>query len=341
MTMHIQSLQKNYAYNEAFARDAQDFFSARRLGHMGTWRYSEPMYNSDVVNGMHHWAEFVKTARAGSDYYVVNEELEVINNLSQIISSEIKGPVTLIDMGPGSKEALLEKIGPFLRNLETKKYVGVDIVKECLDRIEVCLQDNFPSINFHGCNKDFYNERITYPVEGTPVMVMVGQTIFNLPINPFDLKKPSEKTIQHLKRFKSYLGSNGYLIVTQDCNLDGDDLYKAYMTEADFNLNMLHRIKRDLPVHGNYNPDGFSFEPYWIPETGAAAHTYVARENMNFSIADEAFSIEKGQRFFMHNTYKFSCAAFQKMAHAAGFSVQSSHLSNTRRMAIHVLRVVA
>ena len=115
-------------------------------------------------------------------------------------------------------------------------------------------------------------------------------------------------------KFRRHLGYHGYLVITQDCNQDGQSLYDAYMTEEEFDLNLLYRIQRDLPVSVSFNPEDFAFEPCWIKETGAASHTYVCKKDMNFSIGDERFYLVKGQRFYMHNTYKFDADNFLNLS---------------------------
>lgn len=326
--------------NKEFLDDICDFFAGRRAGHAGTWRYSEPLFKGDKVNGMYHWGEFVKTARAGSAYYVVNDELDVIRRAAPQISNVIPGALTAVDMGPGSKEAVLEKVGPFLNTGMVSSYVAVDIVKECVERTAKIVAEHFPEISFFGLNRDFYREPMAFPVSGTPVMMMFGQTLFNLPVDPLDANAYEPLMMERLLRFRMHLGTYGYLVITQDCNQDGQSLYDAYMTEADFDLNLLYRIQRDLPVSDSFNPDDFAFEPCWVPETGAASHTYVAKKDLHFSIGDEAFSLKRGQRFYMHNTYKFSVDQFLAMARRAYFEPVFTEKSHSGRVALHVLKAV-
>lgn len=332
-------LKPSVVYNEHFKRDICDFFSQRRSGHIGTWRYSDPLFSGDRVKGMQYWADLVKSARGGNNYYIVNEEIEVIQLAAKNLSHIIPKQGTLIDLGPGSKEALLEKAGPFIRNLDTKLYIGVDVSAECLSWAKETIEQDFSGVNCKTILGDFYDDLI-FPKMGTPVMCMFGQTIFNLPIHPLDLAAPSRMTVQRLRQFKRSLGRGGYLILAQDCNQNADNIYDAYMEAEKFNMNLLHRIERDLPVSPGFDVDNFYFEPQWIPETGAATLTYVCKQNMDFSIGNETFNLKAGQRFYMHNSYKFELSKFQKMAWSAGFRIHSSQFTKSRRMALHVLKVV-
>lgn len=338
--MLLQKRAASLPVHDEFFKDISDFFAGRRSGHVGTWRYSEPLFAGDKVNGMHHWAEFVKSARAGSDYYVVNDELDVICRTAPKFSSVVPGALTAIDMGPGSKEAVLEKVGPFLDAGMVSSYVAVDIVKECVERTGKVIADHYPDVSFFGMHRDFYREPLAFPISGAPVMMMFGQTLFNLPVDPLDVAAYEPLMMERLLRFRMHLGTYGYLVITQDCNQDGKSLYDAYMTEATFDLNLLYRIQRDLPVSDSFDPEDFEFEPCWVPETGAASHTYVVKRDIEFSIGSENFSLEQGQRFYMHNTYKFSTDMFLKMARRAYFEPIFTEKSKSGRVALHVLKAV-
>lgn len=327
-------------YDAAFAKDIRDFFSGRRSGHIGTWRYSEPLFKGDKVNGMYYWAEFVKNAKSGNSYYVVNDELEVIKALSGYIADLIKEEVAIVDLGPGSEEALYQKVCPFIKALDIKNYIGIDIVPECLERTRVSLNKYDTSISFDKTNADFYEDIIDLKSQTKNLMVMFGQTIFNLPIDPRIKNLPELVLQSRLSRFYKHLRGNGYLIVTQDCNQDPDSIYNAYMTEANFDLNLLYRIKRDLPVSDGFDPNGFYFEPKFFPDTGAASHTYIAKNNMQFELAEEVFFIPKSQQFFMHNTYKFRPDKFLDVALNAGFKRLATEISSDKKIAIHLLKCV-
>lgn len=336
--MKILNRNLSYDYNRDFAKDARDFFSKRLSGHIGTWRYSEPLYQGDVVNGMQKWAEFVESARNGSAYYVYRDELEVIEKSKIYI--EALGDITLIDLGPGSKEAILEKPGFYMNNLQTiKSYVGVDIVPEIIQRTQNIIQTNFPKIDYYGVYADFYKDRFMYPIKGTPVMVMFGQTLMNLPIDPFNKELVEKMLLFRLKQLKLSLNDGGYLIVTQDMNQNEKSLYDAYMEEADFDLNLLERIKRDVPTI-NFEPEAFRFEPYFVLETGAAAHTFIAKKDMVFTIENEEMKISKDDRFFMHNTFKFTPEVFIDMAQKAGFKSKSVIITENNNIALHLLESV-
>ncbi len=327
-------------YNKAFATDIRDFFSKRRSGHVGIWRYSEPLYEGDRVNGMWHWGQYIKKAKAGNAYYVPNGEIQALNALLKNIRSHVKGDITVIDLGPGSEDALLGKVVPVLEALDAKHYIGVDIVPECLLRIEASLKTNAPDIHFAGINSDFYQEKIQLPTDTTLVMAIFGQTIINLPIDPRVEKLPDMVLGSYFKRFHSHLNGNGYFIAAQDTNQNEADFNDAYMTGADFHLNMLYRIARDLPVSEGFDPDAFGFKITFFKETGAMAYTYVCLKPMAFELEGETFSLSKGQELYLHNSYKFKADRFVSIAKDSGFDLVDTKFDTDQRVAVHLFRTI-
>lgn len=332
--------KKQQRYNKTFAKDIRDFFSERRSGHVGIWRYSEPDYEGDRVNGMWHWGQYIKKAKAGNAYYVPNGEIEALNAVLKNIRSHVQGNASVIDLGPGSEEALYGKVMPVIKALDSKHYIGVDIVPECLQRIEGSLKAHSPEIQFTGINSDFYENKIKLPTDTTLVMAIFGQTIINLPIDPRVEKLPDMVLGSYFKRFHSHLNGNGYFIAAQDTNQNEADFHDAYMTGADFHLNMLYRVARDLPVSEGYDPDAFGFKITFFKETGAMAYTYVCQKPMTFELEGETFNLCKGQEFYLHNSYKFKADRFVSIAKESGFSLVDTKFDSEQRVAVHLFKTV-
>lgn len=327
-----------YNYDQNFAKDIRDFFSERRSGHVGIWRYSEPLFEGDRVNGMWHWGEYIRKAKEGNAYYVPEGEIQGLRALLKNIGQHVKGDVAVVDMGPGSEDALMGKVMPIVRATGAHQYIGVDIVPECLQRIQESLKSKAPDIAFSGICADFYQERVRLPVDTTLVMAILGQTIINLPIDPRVENLPDMVLESYFKRFHAHLNGCGYLIAAQDTNQNEADFHDAYMTGADFHLNLLHRIKRDLPVSENFDPDAFDFKITFFKETGAMAYTYVCQKPMKFELEDEVFSLAAGQAFYLHNSYKFKSDRFVKIANAAGFRLVETQFDDNQKVAVHLFK---
>lgn len=339
----MQQLQKVASpENIEFLTDIQDLFSEKRFAHVGHWRYSEPLFKGDIVNGLHHWNNMIEDAKAAGKYYVFSDELELIQETIPDISKHIHCPITLVDLGPGSKEAVTDKIGYLINNINkpVSKYIGIDIVPEVLESTRSIFKEDFPFIEYNDLEADFFQSNLQLPQNPNVLMAIFGVTMFNLPIDPTDANLTKLIMTSLMKRMRLNLAPNSHFIVTQDCNDDVDDIIDSYKAQDTVWMNMLDRIVRDLPVSDGFKPTHFAFEPYYIPETSSLSHTYVCKTDMTFSIGDTSFELKQGQRFYLHNSYKFTTDYFCKIAKEVGFETVLTKKSGSNKMALHLLEAI-
>ena len=129
----------------------------------------------------------------------------------------------------------------------------------------------------------------------------------------------------------------GYLLITQDTNQDEETLRDAYNACGNYFYPLLHQIKRDLPLEGNFDPEAFDLDMRFFEETQAFGICFVPRKTMTFSIAAEEFRLERGQELYFHNAFKFDIPTFQKAAFTSGFEIEDT-IENGSRCVLHVLK---
>src|SRR5262249_14418104 len=156
--------------------------------------------------------------------------------------------------------------------------------------------EHFPKIKFTAVHGDMYGP-LEVPKRRHRIAAIFGQTIFNVAVNPFDAAAANEKEIGLLKALKGHLDEGEKILIPQNCSEDRGVIEAAYWEQAQVWLNLFHRVKRDLQPAGNYDPDGFAFEPYWISASNILSHSVVARKEMNFDLGGEEFSISSGDRW--------------------------------------------
>jgi uncharacterized SAM-dependent methyltransferase len=329
--------------NAEFLIDIQDLFSMRRFGHVGQWRYSPPIFDGDKVNGLNLMLGVMSERKAkNSDYYIYADEVAIIRDTVDELNAHIPHNTTLIDLGPGGCDSVRNKVGCVLNAWKTKvkAYVGVDINQDILNKAASTFDRHYSNIPVQTLHQDFFADTLNLPFEGYRVAMIFGQTLFNLPVNPLFAGVGEKMTTQMLGQLRRNLRVGEVLMVTQDCNADSDEIVSAYAEEKAVWLNMLHRIKRDLLVDGNFDVEGFDFEPLWITETKALSHTYVVKKQMSFEIGGKHFNLNEGDRFYLHNSYKFSLDDFKTIAHDAGFEFTHTAINDKNRMALHMLKAV-
>jgi L-histidine Nalpha-methyltransferase len=326
-----------------FAQDVQDFFSGRRAGHLSRWLYSVPQFPGDKACGVDAWAKVAEEAKQGSPYYVFKDEEAVIAKATATVAHLFQDQTRLIDLGPGSVDALNNKIFPFIYAGQGKvsDYVAVDVSTKSLQMAQENVAAAFPDIKVKTLNQDFIQDRFAYgDARSCEVGLFFGLTLFNMPIDPRVKGLPEKMLTASLLRIKSHFTSpNSYLVVTQDTNQNIETLRAAYMTRKPVYMTLPHRIARDLNVQEGFDPDGFDLDIEFMPETQACAMCFIARHDMVFSVDGHDFALHRGQRLYFHNAFKFDQAFFTSAAERTGIQVLETVFESTNPCLLQVLKI--
>ncbi len=324
--------------------DTLDLFQRRRAGHMSKWLYSSPHFKGDKACGADVRQRVIEEAKNGSAYYVFRDEESIIRHSARELGVLLDRPARLIDLGPGSLDAVEQKVFPLIdaNRKSVTEYVGVDVCEETLQQAADAVSRKFPDIGAKQIVANFIDDNFTY---GEPIpfemAVLFGLTSFNLEIDPHTTGL-SEKVLQtYLKRLRNHFsGDQSYLVMTQDINHDPESLRAAYFAISPYFLCLPHLMRRDLFIEGNFNPDGFIVDIDYIPETSALSTCFIAREDMTFRIESETCTIHKGDRFYFNNAYKFDIPTFLKAASGAGLECLKTIREDGNHCVLHIMKTI-
>ncbi len=336
------ALQTDLSQNRnAFSQDILDFFQERRAGHLSKWLYSVPQFPGDPVNGTSAWAHVVVEAKQGSPYYPFRDERSVIQYAAESIAGYFPPSTRLIDLGPGSEDALKNKVFPILKaaNHNISEYVAVDVSTESLDMAMKNVSSCFPNLGIKSSHHDFILDNFTYGFGPLcEASVLFGLTLFNLSIDPRVKNLPEYLLTSQIQRIASHMvADKKYLVLTQDTNQDIHTLRKAYMAISPYYRPLLYRIVRDLNVQGDFDPQAFTLDVDFFEETKACSVCFVAQKNMRFSVDRQDQIVRKNQRLYFHNAFKFSSDTFINCARQAGFEVIDTIVQDGNPCLLHIL----
>lgn len=334
-----QSVQTELA---EFSQDALAWFSGRRSGHMSKWLYSTAQFEGDKACGAEAWTRGVEAAKNGSDYYVFLKERSVIRKSISKLRKIFSKISRLADLGPGSIEAVRDKILPIVSesSYEVGEYTGVDVCADTLTMAKNEITSSKPLIKTRELERDFILDQFSYG-EHVPreVAVIFGLTLCNMAIDPRVPELPKEVLSSYFKRLNSHFNSSeSWLIVTQDTNQNPESLARAYGALSDHFTRLLYRIQRDLPVSSGFEPEAFKMEVDYFENTQACGLCFVVQKDMSFQIGKEAFELKKNQRLYFHNAFKFDQATFLKAANDGGFDLVQSVEQENNPCVLHVLK---
>ena len=307
-----------------------------RHGILGAWQYSDSHYEGDPVHGASLWEAFLK---ASLDYYPLRSEIELIQHHAGRLLNPQREPVVLVDFGPGPRQAVFDKTVPIARLFKSvAAYCPIDISRDYLLAVCQTLHAENPSIPMQAFNLDFFADDIPLPEGPARLGLFFGSSISNIEGSPTD-GLPEDEIVRQLARLRIALGPRGALLMAYDANQDKDSIMRSYLhpLQIAFGSNIMHRIKRDLPVYGDFEPEAWRYEPVWHAATHQLCHTVVCERDQTFWLDNERFSIKAGERFILNNSYKYPVQKMQEWGARAGFAHQDCVMDSDNREALHLM----
>ena len=251
------------------------------------------------------------------EYYVARVESTLMAEHVDEIASAIGPEVLLIEYGSGSslKTRLL------LRNLDRPVgYVPIDISSDYLSQVGLALQVEFPKIEIMPVAVDF-TRAFDVPNPCRPEMKRVvyfpGSTIGN-----FQRKEAQSL----LAGMADLAGGNGGVLIGIDLDKDRDVLHAAYNDSegvtAQFNLNMLRRINRELGA--NFDPRNFRHRAIFNEVDSCIEMHLVSTCHQTANVCNYSFEFQENETILTEYSHKYTFRSFEQMANEAGLVVKRS-----------------
>ncbi len=213
----------------------------------------DPAFRADVINGLAEPIPAIPARwfydRRGSElfdditrlpsYYPTRTETALLEAKIDEIARLLPKDSAVVEFGSGSST----KTPILLRATNPKAYVPIDISGDYLRESAARVDAEFPGIPVHPVEADFTNDvELPAAIDGLPRLgFFPGSTIGNfIPQSATDL----------LRHFRRHLGTGAKLLIGMDRVKPIDRLIAAYDdpegVTAEFNLNLLRRINREL-----------------------------------------------------------------------------------------------
>ena len=268
----------------AFRRDVLDGLTARPRTVPARWFYDR--------NG----SELFEAITELPEYYVTRTELALLSKAVQEIA-EITGPDRIIvEFGSGSSM----KTRILLPATRPAAYVPIDISKEFLLETVAKLSGEFGELPIHPVEGDFTGTlRLPAAVAWKPRLgFFPGSTIGNLLV---------PEAVYLLRTMAATLGPRSMLLIGIDRIKDPGILLPAYDdargVTAAFNLNLLHRINRELG--GTVPVDAFRHVARWNASEARIEMHLEASRDIRFSVDGQSFAMTKGETIHTENSHKY------------------------------------
>lgn len=265
------------------------------------------------------------------EYYLTRAELELMRSHVAHIAEALGPRVALVEYGSGSglkTELLLECLQ------DAVAYVPVEISRSALTASVERLSGRFPRIEMLPVCADF-----TRPI-GLPeparahrrrVIYFPGSTLGNFE------PQAAVRLLDHMRR---QMGPRGAALIGVDLVKAPALIEAAYNdaagVTAEFTLNLLHRLNREL--HANFNLNAFGHRARYDRDAQRIETHLVSRADQWVTVAGRRFHFAAGEAMLVELSCKYSRASFAQLAARAGLLVSHVWTDARRLFSVQCLR---
>jgi L-histidine Nalpha-methyltransferase len=251
------------------------------------------------------------------EYYPTRCEMEILQHESQKmvhLFREYGDSFDLIELGPGDatkswyllKELQIEKV-PFT-------YYPIDISANVIRWLNERLPVTLPGIRLNGLNGEYMDkmEEVSTFSAARKIVLFMGANIGNMTM---------PQATFFVRQLHDRMQPGDLLLIGFDLKKHPKTILDAYndrqgITRA-FNLNLLHRINRELEA--DFNPDQFEHCPVYDPGSGACKSYLISLSAQEVHIGNNVIVFRENEPVHMEISQKFTLAETAQMASQSGF----------------------
>lgn len=271
---------------------------------------ADPAFRADVLAGLAmrpraipaRWfydrrgSELFEAITELPEYYPTRTETALLAAHSDEVAN-IAGPGrAVVEFGSGSSA----KTPHLLAAVRPSAYVPIDISGEFLRVSAAALAEDFPKLKIQPIEADF--TRPIDPPAGIATLPKLGffpgSTIGNM---------VARTAVNLLRAMVETLGQGAMLLIGMDRVKSPDILIPAYDdaqgVTAAFNLNLLHRINRELG--GDVPVDAFRHRAIWNDDYARIEMHLEAVRDVRFTVGGQSFAMAAGETIHTENSHKY------------------------------------
>ncbi len=259
------------------------------------------------------------------EYYPTRAEREILESRGNEFAELIGPGRAVVEFGSGSSV----KTPLLLRAIDPGAYVPLDIAGDFLRAAAADLSAKFPGLPVYPVEADF-TKKVTLPdaVRDIPKLgFFPGSTIGNMvPPTAVDL----------LRSMRATLGEGSQLLIGMDLVKDRKILTAAYDDAAGvtarFNLNLVHRINRELD--GTIPAEKLRHKAVWNDTFSRVEMHLEALEDIGFTVSGVDFAMRKGETIHTENSHKFRRRSANMLLLAGGWTPVRRWLDGKKRFSL-------
>jgi L-histidine Nalpha-methyltransferase len=273
------------------------------------------------------------------EYYPTRTERHILASYCDAIIAaacpDASQALRIVELGAGtaSKTAILLSAAARLQH--EVQYAPVDVSSEALEVACETIATSSPQVDVSPIIANY----VMHPPQlesfnGTTLGLYIGSSIGNF--------FPAEARAI-LRNLGSQLQAGDALLLGVDMVKHESILVPAYDDRegvtAEFNLNVLHRLNRELDA--DFNPARFRHRVVWNSvQSRIEMHLQSTRnQRIRLDAAQLDVHFEKGERIHTENSYKFTDITIRRLLESSGFEVEQTWMDDRQWFSITLARV--
>ncbi len=245
------------------------------------------------------------------EYYPTRTERSLLEAYAPEVARIAGQGRAVVEFGSGSSA----KTPLLLAAVDPSAYVPIDISGDFLRESAAALAQRFPRLPVHPIEADFMHP-IALPAEigqSPRLGFFPGSTIGNL---------TAPTAVDLLRAMAGTLGVGAMLLIGMDRVKDEAELVSAYDdaqgVTADFNLNLLHRINREL--EGDIPVDAFRHVARWNDAEARIEMHLEATRDIGFTVDGHRLAMAAGETIHTENSHKYDRRGARLLLAAGGWA---------------------
>ena len=261
------------------------------------------------------------------EYYLTRTESSIMEQYAKEMGEQLGAGVALVEFGSGSST----KTRILLDNLiDPVAYIPVDISRDHLLSTVSQLLQEYSGFEILPVCADFTQDFQLPKTDRVPSHYAVyfpGSTIGNF--------EPASAS-KLLCRISSMCGMDGGLLIGIDLKKDPETLERAYDDSdgvtADFNLNLISRIERELD--SDIDVSDFEHHSFYNEDKGRVEIYVRSCTDQIATVEEEEFEFTEGELIHTEYSHKYTIEEFSEIASESGFRLHKSWTDEDNYFAI-------
>jgi len=258
------------------------------------------------------------------EYYPTRTERAILSRYADAIIAAAHCdrplPLRLVELGAGTASKTCILLEAALRVSDDVVYMPVDVCPDALESACQNLACALPEVRIQPIVRNYVSHPLQLePFDGTTLALYIGTSIGNF---------SREEARLILRNLGSQLQTGDALLLGTDMVKDQATLVAAYddgegITAA-FNLNILHRLNRELGA--NFDAACFRHRALWNPiESRIEMHLESTDEQVvSIEGAELDLHFTGGETIHTENSYKFTDQAVRALLREVGFEISGA-----------------